>query len=89
VSIYSEIEGHTVLSNTPCTKVQENWWDFEETPLMSTYLLAFVIGKFDFIELPSIDGLKVRSYTKKGRSHDALEHTKIAAEAIKIYEDYF
>jgi aminopeptidase N len=56
---------------------------------MSTYLLAFVIGKFDFIELPSIDGLKVRSYTKKGRSQDALEHTKLAAEAIKIYEDYF
>jgi len=56
---------------------------------MSTYLLVFVIGKFDFVELSSKGGLKVRSYTKKGVQDDSLEHTKIAAEAIDMYEEYF
>ncbi len=56
---------------------------------MSTYLLAFIIGKFDHIELSTKRGVKVRGYTKKGHSQDCLEHTKIGAEAIDMYEDYF
>jgi aminopeptidase N len=75
VSVYSEIEGHIVLSNTQCTGVEEKWWHFEETPLMSTYLLAFAIGKFEYVELTTKGGLKVRSYTKKGQSEYAMGHT--------------
>jgi len=56
---------------------------------MSTYLLAFVIGKFDYIELATKRGLKVRSYTKNGQSNYTLEHTKIAAEAVDLFEEYF
>ena len=56
---------------------------------MSSYLLAFVIGKFDHIELSTRGEVRVRAYTKKGHSYDSLEHTKIAAEAIDMYEDYF
>jgi aminopeptidase N len=33
---------------------------------MSTYLLAFVIGKFDHIELFTKGDVRVRGYTKKG-----------------------
>lgn len=56
---------------------------------MSTYLIAFVVGKFDFIELSTNRGLKVRSFTKKGQSNYSLELTKIAAEAIDLFEEYF
>jgi aminopeptidase N len=56
---------------------------------MSSYLLAFVIGKFDHIELSTRGEVRVRAYTKKGHSYDSFEHTKIAAEAIDMYEDYF
>jgi aminopeptidase N len=56
---------------------------------MSTYLLAFVIGKFEYVEIATIDGVKVRSYTKIGQSNDTLEVTKIAVEAIEMYEEYF
>ena len=30
---------------------------------MSTYLLAFVVGEFDFVEGKTPDGVKVRVYT--------------------------
>ena len=30
---------------------------FEESPHMSTYLVAFVIGLFDYIEETTVDGL--------------------------------
>lgn len=56
---------------------------------MSSYLLAFVIGKFDHIEYTTKNGIKVRGYTAKGYSQDSSEHTKIAAEAIDLYEEYF
>ena len=69
ISVYSDIEGHEVLSNTPCSGVVDKWWQFEETPLMSTYLLAFVIGKFEFVEFHTLNGVRVRGYTPKGLSH--------------------
>jgi aminopeptidase N len=56
---------------------------------MSPYLLAFVIGKFDYIELATNGGVKVRSYTKKGESDYSFEHLKIAVEAIKNFEEFF
>jgi len=33
---------------------------------MSTYLLAFVIGKFEFYECKTKNGVKVRGCTAKG-----------------------
>ncbi len=89
LSVFSEFDGYEVISNTPCSKVQDKWWHFEQTPLMSSYLLAFVIGKFEHIEYTTKNGIKVRGYTAKGYSQDSSEHTKIAAEAIDLYEEYF
>ncbi len=48
-----------------------------------------MIGKFDFIELSTKRGVKVRSYTKKGDQNDSLEQLKIATEAIDTFEEYF
>jgi puromycin-sensitive aminopeptidase len=56
---------------------------------MSTYLLAFVIGKFDYIELETNGGVKIRSYTNKGESDYSYEHLKIAVEAIEMFEEFF
>jgi puromycin-sensitive aminopeptidase len=81
------------LSNTLIESIEKveggSWWHFQETPLMSSYLLAFVIGKFDFVEFKTNLGIKVRGYTPKGVSHFSAEYTKIAAEAIDLYEEYF
>lgn len=56
---------------------------------MSVYLLNFTIGQFDFVELFTKSGVRVRGYTPIGMSHMAYEHTKIGAEAVELYEDYF
>lgn len=34
---------------------------------MSTYLVAFVVGKFDYVEERSTDGVLVRVYTPVGK----------------------
>lgn len=49
---------------------------FATTPIMSTYLVAFVIGEYDFVENTSSDGVTVRVYTPVGKA----EQGKFALE---------
>lgn len=49
---------------------------FASTPVMSTYLVAFVIGEYDYVESQSSDGITVRVYTPVGKS----EQGKFALE---------
>lgn len=41
---------------------------YARTPIMSTYLVAFVVGEFDFVEGKDADGVKIRVYTPKGKA---------------------
>ncbi|KMZ61534.1 Aminopeptidase M1 [Zostera marina] len=41
---------------------------YKESPIMSTYLVAVVVGMFDYVEGISPDGTKVRVYTQVGKS---------------------
>ena len=43
-------------------------FSFERTPAMSTYLLAFVVGEYDFVEARTTNGTLVRIYTPVGKS---------------------
>ena len=40
---------------------------FARTPIMSTYLLAFIVGEFDYVEQRDINGVLVRVYTPVGK----------------------
>ena len=49
---------------------------FAKTPIMSTYLVAFVVGEFDYVEDRDQDGVLVRVYTpleKREQGKFALE----------------
>ena len=52
---------------------------FDRTPVMSTYLLAFITGEYDFVQDQDADGVTVRVYTpvgKKEQGQFALEVSK-------------
>ena len=40
---------------------------FKRTPIMSTYLVAFIVGEFDYVEDRTVDGVLVRVYTPVGK----------------------
>lgn len=62
---------------------------FSETPLMSTYLLAFVIGELNVIETNAFR-VPVRVYAPP---NEDIEHGRfsleLAAKTLKFYEDVF
>ena len=62
---------------------------FEKTLKMSTYLLAFCVGRYDFLETFSKNGVKIRVYTDIGESEQGRFALDVAAKALDFYEDYF
>lgn len=83
----------TVVGNTPVhSATEENntlTTTFEETPKMSTYLLAFVAGDLTYKQTTNKNGVKVRVYATPAHANElgfALHH---AAKVLDYYDDYF
>lgn len=63
---------------------------FDTTPIMSTYLVAFVIGEFDFVEKKtSDDRITVRIYTPVGKKEQGRFALEVAAKCLPFYEEWF
>ncbi|XP_072515887.1 puromycin-sensitive aminopeptidase [Salminus brasiliensis] len=62
---------------------------FATTPIMSTYLVAFVIGEYDFVESQSSDGITVRVYTPVGKAEQGKFALEVATKTLPFYKDYF
>ncbi|XP_066327169.1 aminopeptidase M1-B-like isoform X1 [Miscanthus floridulus] len=62
---------------------------YEESPLMSTYLVAIVVGIFDYIESSTSEGTKVRVYTQVGKTHQGKFALDVAVKSLDLYKDYF
>ncbi len=41
---------------------------FARTPVMSSYLLAFIVGEYDFVEAKDANGVLIRVYTPLGKA---------------------
>ena len=79
-----------VISNMPCESVKDNVWTFEKTPKMSTYLLAFAIGRFNFVEGKTKSGVVVRTYAPLNHDKKLLAlPNKIAINSLNYYDDLF
>ncbi len=83
----------TAISNTIVTKTTVEGGcktvRFAPTPLMSTYLLAFIVGDFEYIEKKSADGVLVRVFTTPGKKHQATFALDCAANTISFFNTYF
>ncbi|TMS33847.1 hypothetical protein L596_001538 [Steinernema carpocapsae] len=87
-----------ILSNMP------SWYDqnsttvdktfrrtkwFQPTPVMSTYLLAFAIGRFECLKSHSSDGTPVRVCTRPGESSKARLSLDATVAAFDYFTDLF
>lgn len=87
-------KGHTAISNTMPHTVREheggyNVVEFSPTPKMSTYLLAFIIGEFEFVEKKTKRGTLVRVFVTPGKKKQAVFALDVAARSLDFYEAYF
>ncbi|CAF3083526.1 unnamed protein product [Rotaria socialis] len=84
----------TTLSNMP-VKSKSNGgndtyvYEFETTPIMSTYLVAYVIGHYDYIETRDSNNVLIRVYTPIGKQKQGSFALKTAAKMLPFYADYF
>lgn len=62
---------------------------FCTTPIMSTYLVAVVVGEYDFVEDVSRDGVQVRVYTPVGKSEQGRFALDVATKVLPYYKEYF
>ncbi|MFA5841010.1 MAG: M1 family metallopeptidase [Candidatus Paceibacterota bacterium] len=87
-------KGKTAISNTLPISTLEHEAGYEiikfsPTPIMSTYLLAFIIGDFEYLESKTKKGVQVRVFTTPGKKHQAKFALDCAVRTLEFYEKYF
>lgn len=86
--------GQTVLSNTPI-ETQSKQKDhvvttFEQTPRMSTYLLAFAVGDIHCVEGATKRGVAVRTWASVAQPTSFLQYANDQAiRTLDFFEEYF
>ncbi|KAL2493256.1 Aminopeptidase M1 [Abeliophyllum distichum] len=83
----------TALSNMPVSKEKLDGHlktvYFEESIVMSTYLVAVVVGLYEYIEDITDDGIKIRVYSPIGKSEKGKFALNIAMQTLDFFEKYF
>lgn len=81
------------LSNMPVKNTKQVGdlicYEFERTPIMSTYLVAAVVGEYDYVEGRSADGVLVRVYTPRGKKEQGRFALEVATKVLPYYKEYF
>ncbi|HSY99166.1 MAG TPA: M1 family metallopeptidase [Terriglobales bacterium] len=86
-------QGLTVISNTKAISdtpgpAGKHTVRFATTPKMSSYLVAMVVGNFEFIE-GSADGIPIRVYTSPGKKEMGTFALDAAENIMRYYNHYF
>ena len=85
LTVFSNMPESTVLSLDSNRKTVS----FLDTPLMSTYLLAFCVGEFDFLQAQTSHGVMIKVYTPPGKSESGKFALQTATRALDAYDDFF
>ena len=62
---------------------------FQKSPKMSTYLLAFAVGEFDFIQGVTKNKVQIRVFSPPGRAKEGRFALDVAIKALEFYDDFF
>ncbi|KNC54423.1 puromycin sensitive aminopeptidase [Thecamonas trahens ATCC 50062] len=63
---------------------------FATSPIMSTYLLAFVVGELDYVEAHTqIGNIAVRVYTPVGLADQGRFALDVGVKVLDFYQDYY
>ncbi len=87
-------EDLVAISNTPAVS-EEVLGDgtkairFAETPLMSTYLLAFVVGEMASVEAKATDGTSIKVWATPGKVEYGQFAVETSARILDYMNDYF
>ena len=77
-----EIENTTLSSGMKSVK-------FADTPIMSTYLLAFVVGDLTHIEKEAASGTIVGVWTTRGKEEQGRFALDTSVKLLSFFNDYF
>ena len=88
-------EAMQAVSNTPIVAESEGPAAglkkvvFDTTPVMSTYLLAFVIGDLTHIEKEAADGTRVGVWMTRGKEEQGQFALDTSVKLLSFFNDYF
>ena len=82
-----------VIANTPISSQKDSGKNvvttFEQTPIMSTYLLAFVFGDMKHLEAKTKRGVVVRTYATPENVKYTAFALDVAVKCLDYYSEYF
>lgn len=82
-----------VLGNTPVKSEEVSGTSkitiFEQTPIMSSYLLAFVVGNMKYKEAITKDEVAIRVYATPEKIDEVDFSLDVAVKTLEFYNDYF
>lgn len=91
----TEVLNDSVIENTPygIRKIVE----YAQTPIMSTYLLAFVIGELEYLEKytvpssnsPNSTPVRCRVYSQPGYARNCVFALESVCKYLSYYQDFF
>ena len=84
----------TAVSNMPVVSEEEvrpgvKSVRYDESPIMSTYLLAFIVGDLSYIEEVGDNGTLMRVFTTRGREEQGRFALETSIRLLKYFNDYF
>ena len=62
---------------------------FDRTPKMSTYLLAWAVGEFDFVQGVTKGGVMLRVFCPPGRAPQGHFALDVGIRSLDFYDAYF
>ena len=86
--------GHTAVANSPEVGQSpadngKTRFDFAPTMIMSTYLVAFVVGPLEITEPVDVDGIPLRVVHVPGKGHLTDFAIEAGAFALRYFTEYF